>query len=67
MKARTLFGGLVVALLLAGCVTPEQRYVRECEARLKQTFGDYSARYDRYSAVARPDRHPSAPSAEHGS
>jgi len=65
MKLRLLFGGLVVAALLAGCVTPEQRHVREYEARLKQTFGDYSTRYDRYSTVARP-QHKSHP-AGHGS
>jgi hypothetical protein len=56
MKTRMLFGGLVVALLMTGCVTPEQRHVREYEARLKQSFGDYSSRYDRYSAVGRPHR-----------
>lgn len=61
MKARMLLGGFIVALLMAGCVTPEQRHAREYEARLKRSFGDYSTRYDRYSAVARPGRD------EHGS
>lgn len=56
MKAQMLFGGIILALLMTGCVTPEQRHVREYEARLKQSFGDYSTRYDRYSAVARPQR-----------
>lgn len=59
MKVRMVFVGLVVAVWMAGCVTPEQRHVREYEARLKQTFGDYSTRYDRYSTVARPHQHAS--------
>ena len=66
MKLRILCGGLLAAALLAGCVTPEQRHVREYEARLKRTFGDYSTRYDRYSAVTRP-RHASDDSAGHDS
>jgi hypothetical protein len=56
MKVRILLGGLFVALLLAGCATPEQRYVHEYEAKLKQSFGDYSTRYDRYSTVAKHER-----------
>jgi hypothetical protein len=42
----------LLAALAGGCgVTTEQKRVRAYEAFLKQSMGDFSTRYDRYSTV----------------
>jgi len=61
-KFRWLIAASLLAALVAGCgVTTEQRQVREYEAFLKQSIGDFSTRYDRYSAVGALDAEKPAP------
>ena len=55
----------LLAALAAGCgVTAEQRRVHEHEEFLRQSMGDFSARYDRYSETA-PRRSAAAAHDEH--
>ena len=55
----------LLAVLTAGCgVTAEQRRVHEHEEFLRQSMGDFSARYDRYSDTA-PRKSTAASHAEH--
>jgi hypothetical protein len=52
-RARWSFVLPLLAVLAAGCgVTAEQRRVQEYERFLQQSMGNFSTRYDRYSAVA---------------
>jgi hypothetical protein len=52
----------LLAVLAAGCgVTAEQRRVREYEAFLRQSIGDFSTRYERYSAAGMAAQESAAP------